>query len=181
MCMAEFFRTKLEAMGPGEKLVVDREWIQWLLDTQACGCSAPGVDGGLPAAGSALGYTVKELAGILEWSVSKTKTRLAAGVFGDPDLLKPEPPAWNVPPDNLRALLAKLAQGYQITQEGLRPPADDRRAGPEGAWAATATPAEMPPESKDVSLPPARRAKSAGRRHNGWRKYTIGVDDGSPA
>jgi hypothetical protein len=174
MCIADYLQKKREAMGPGERLVVDREWIEWVLDTHPCGCEAA-ESGGLPAPASALGYTVAELGRIFDWSGSTTKLRLAAGVFGDPAMLKPEPPMWNVPPKNVHDLLKKLAQGHRIGPEGLEEPAEDgvhtaanRDAGDTRAGDADAqSPASPPP-------PPPTRRRSKGR-HNGWRKY---VDEG---
>jgi hypothetical protein len=181
MCIVDYFRAKLDAMGPGERLAVDRAWIEWLLDAHSCACSAPGGEHGLPAAGSALGYTVAELAGIFGWSTSKTKTRLAAGVFGDPDLLKPEPPIWNVPPENVRDLRNKLVTGYQVTREGLRPPAGDGKRSHRGERPAAGVSGEgKAPEPDKPSRQPPRGRRSGGGRHSGWRQHVAGATGGAP-
>jgi hypothetical protein len=124
----------------------------------------------------------QKLAGIFGWSTSKTKARLAAGVFGDPDLLKPEPPTWKVPPETVRDLLNKLAQGYQIDQEGLQPPRRERGCPPPGVRAVGDGTPEAPhePERSISSPPPPRRRKSEARRHNEWRKHVARAAHGSP-
>ena len=169
MCVCAMLREKAAGMGPGERLSVDREWIEWALDEHPCGC-AGAADSSDSAPRSALGYTVPELAEMFDWGLSTTRARLAAGVFGDPETLKPVPPEWHVPPEQVEELRRKLARGYQIGPDGLIDPSESRKATPSGSDDQETAPQAETTPSGSPKVRKRKPRRSAGRRHNGWRE-----------
>lgn len=169
MCITDYLRAKAEDMGPREQLTIDREWIDWLLETHTCACEAGTGPGNGPAA--VQGYSTAELAKLFDNSPTSIRAWCSVGVFGDPATLKPNGQDWRVPEDRVVELRRRLAEGWRITSGGLVEP---------GAPSASETPShrrhtrdEAPRPGTRSRTPPraSRRRRSGRRRHSSWKEH----------
>lgn len=171
MCIAEYLTQRANEMGPNESLTIDRGWIEWLLEAHTCGCGGSVSDTAVGNPASLHGYAPQELANLFGNAPSTIRGWCALGVFGDPTTLKPNGRDWHVPLNRVEALQSRLAEGYQITSEGLCAPEDSIATAGDDP---TTPPAPPPAKGRSETRPPSntrRQRRDEHRRYNGWRHH----------
>jgi hypothetical protein len=153
MCLRHFFEEKLQRMAPGERISLDREAIEWMLEEHgACAASHDASPRGRAGRSSIIGLGTGELGGMFGKEPSTMRGWLRDGVFGDSERLKPNGRDYRVPHQVAEAVAEKLMSGWRVVDGELIPPLGGIPPGP----TLLGTPSRRAP-AKPLTTPPAAK------------------------